>query len=134
MPVNCVQMNCTIIDELWFYPRLSSNKMICCICVFHEIITFHDWGWKHVLLCFSIAENMENIDFLPWISWVSLNQSEELESICVFWCHCKVELPIFVAGFRIQVDPTPFRCVVFISAKWWITKTWFSRWCESSSF
>ena len=134
MPVDCVQVNSSVIVELWFCPGCCYWAWVCCICISHEVIWLHDWSWKHVLLGFSISVNVENINFLPWVSWVGLNPSNELESICIFRCHCDVELSVLVASFRVQVNSSPVGWVRSVCAESWISEAWLSRWCESSSF
>ena len=134
MPVESVQVNSSVIVELWFSPGCCYWAWVGCICISHEVIWLHYWSWKHVLLSFSISVNVENINFLPWISWVGLDPSYELESICVFRSHSDIKLSVLEASFWVQVDSTPVRCVWWVIAECWISKAWLSRWCESSSF
>lgn len=134
MPVYCIQVNSTIIVEFWFGPCCWNWTRVCWVGISHKIIRLHDRGWEHVLLSFSISIDVENINFLPWVSWMSLDPSDELESIRVLWCHCNVELPIFVASFGIQVNTRPVRCVISISTECWVGKTWFFGRSESCSF
>ena len=135
MPVDCVQVNSTVIDELWCCPGCWYWTWVGCICICHEIRRLHNWGCKHVLLGSPVAEYVENIDFLPRISWrIGVDQSDELESICVFGCHSDVELSILVASIWVQVDSSPASCVRSIGAEWWICEAWFSRCSEACSF
>jgi hypothetical protein len=133
MPVKCVQMKSSIIYVFWFYPCLSCYVWVCLICIRHEIVRLHDWGWKHVLLSFSIWVNIENIYFLPWVSWMGLNPSNKLESVSIFWRHCDIPLSVLHATLWIQVYSSPVRCKILLFTEWWIGNAWFSRWCESGS-
>lgn len=134
MPVYSVQVNSTIIVEFWFGPCCWSWTRISWVGIFHNFIRLHERGWEHVLLSFSITIDVENIDFLPWVSWMSVDPSNELESICVLWCHCDIELSIFVASFGVQINSSPIRWIISICTECWIGETWFFRWSESSSF
>jgi hypothetical protein len=94
MPVYCVKMEGSIIWESRWSNQLSCYTCVGTIWIKYEISRRRDRGMKP--LSFNLRRiSSENINLLPWISGMTVSQTNEIESILFKECTCKVKLSIF---------------------------------------
>jgi len=94
MPVYCVKMEVSIIWESRWSNQSSCYTCVGTIWIMNDISRRRDRGMKP--LSFNLRRiSSENIDLLPWISGMTVSQTNEIVSILCKECTCKVKLSIF---------------------------------------